>query len=299
MIEVGSIVDHWRIVRFLGDGRSGAVYEVRSARTGQCAALKINRGPRVKATRPEFERETDFLERHFIPGCMAALLERGSWNGSPYFVMELAAPIPRMMSRRAARRIFRGAAFALMALHADGFLHCDVKPDNLGLLHGRVVLLDFGSCRILKDGKSGPAHVGTWAYRAPEIREDHEFGPAADIYSLGLALKECCNRSARRVYEELVLKASENVPDKRLQSAAVFLHELESAKDRLAKFKIAAAVIGIVAVGFTLFMNLGYWNHRGDILFNRGKPRDAETIFRTNLFKDDQPSLRMAKPNSP
>jgi serine/threonine protein kinase len=78
---------------------------------------------------------------------------------------------------------------ALQHVHAQGYVHLDVKPANVILAAGRPVLFDFGSARRL--GAPRPASVaGTDPYMAPEECRLGEITPAADVFSLGATLYE-------------------------------------------------------------------------------------------------------------
>jgi hypothetical protein len=87
-------------------------------------------------------------------------------------------------------------------VHDEGIVHRDVKPSNIMLgADGRALLGDFGIARLLDstaftiDGTT----LGTIAYMAPEQLENHQVGPPADIWSLGIVLLECL--TGFRVYE--------------------------------------------------------------------------------------------------
>jgi serine/threonine protein kinase len=76
---------------------------------------------------------------------------------------------------------------ALHHMHGKGLLHMDVKPDNVIVVHGRPVLFDFGSIRLMAEPR--PQRVdGTAPYIAPEELRMQETGPAADVFSLGVTL---------------------------------------------------------------------------------------------------------------
>lgn len=84
----------------------------------------------------------------------------------------------------------RQAAEALMALHAAGYAHLDVKPENLHLSpRGHVTLLDLGSAQRI--GERLNDFSGDVAYSAPEVWSSPFLaGASADVYSLGLTLFE-------------------------------------------------------------------------------------------------------------
>lgn len=78
---------------------------------------------------------------------------------------------------------------ALQHIHSKGFIHMDVKPANVIVVHGKPVLFDFGSIRIL--GNRRPNRLdGTDAYMAPEELLRSKVDEKADIFSLGVTLFE-------------------------------------------------------------------------------------------------------------
>lgn len=110
----------------------------------------------------------------------------------PYIVMELVRgqTLSRMMPvppQQAVDYVLQAAA-ALAHGHANGIIHCDVKPDNIMVDHeGRVKLLDWGISAIeghLEDGSV----LGSPHYIAPERVLGTPLTSAADIYSLGIVL---------------------------------------------------------------------------------------------------------------
>jgi serine/threonine protein kinase len=78
---------------------------------------------------------------------------------------------------------------ALEHVHGRGYAHLDVKPGNVIVVDGRPVLFDFGTARRL-DGQPLDAVVGTNPYIAPEVAQLRGFGPASDVFSLGVTIYE-------------------------------------------------------------------------------------------------------------
>jgi serine/threonine protein kinase len=78
---------------------------------------------------------------------------------------------------------------ALEHIHGKGFLHLDVKPDNVVIVHGRPVLFDFGSLRVRAAERPQRVH-GTDPYIAPEEWLLEQADVSADIFSLGVTLYE-------------------------------------------------------------------------------------------------------------
>lgn len=278
--EMGDVVGGWRIVQFLGDGRSGVVFKVRETDGARrVGALKLFKGPFPRGRREAFAREAALVERQIVPGFMPAFYGRGRWRGHPFLVMQFADAVPGNLSRRRTRRIMDGAAEALGRLHARGYLHCDVKRENLGFIDGRVVLLDFGSMRAIADARKAPARVGTWALMAPEVRERIQLDARSDVYSLGATLGRVCSRAARRTFDDLILHATANDPGARPQTVEAFRRELNSAQDRLTVFKLSIAGLVLVLVAALLIMGAGYLHRRADILRRIEKRREAKTLI--------------------
>ena len=90
--------------------------------------------------------------------------------------------------------MFRDALFAVKVLHDQGWLHCDLKPTNIGIIGTplRSVLLDTGTSAYLKSGAAlqpGPGCGGTRGYLAPE-RELEKYDHSIDIWAMGVILYE-------------------------------------------------------------------------------------------------------------
>lgn len=197
----------YRLVRLLGRGGMSDVYEAFDEMTGTDVAVKI-----VRSNDPEFGRrlaqEARALEGLEHPG-LIKLLDVGAVEDQSYLVMELivgqtlaetlrAGPL----SSRETAVIGSRLADALAYVHERGVVHRDVKPSNILLsANGDAWLGDFGIARHPEAMTLTAAGMtmGTVSYMAPEQLEDHQVGPAADIWSLGIILLECL--TGRRVYE--------------------------------------------------------------------------------------------------
>lgn len=86
-----------------------------------------------------------------------------------------------------AAAVFRDALLGLKFMHNHGWVHCDIKPHNIGVISGRAVLLDVGQAQFLRSGFTLPAQPGrggTVNYLAPE-REMTEYNHAVDIWPMG------------------------------------------------------------------------------------------------------------------
>jgi eukaryotic-like serine/threonine-protein kinase len=186
----GASADVYSAVEQIG-GRVWAVKILRDAGADDPTALQLFRreaevgltvrhSQLVRFVRAETQLKAPFhivMER--LPGeSLRPALRRGRWL-DPVTAGEVA----------------RQVAEALAALHAAGFVHGDVKPDNVHLVADRTAkLLDLGfahrpgaDTQLLGDGYV----LGTANYIAPELcRQPADDGPAADVYSLGVTLFE-------------------------------------------------------------------------------------------------------------
>jgi serine/threonine protein kinase/tetratricopeptide (TPR) repeat protein len=209
------------LLRRLGEGGFGVVYEARDARFGDRVALKLLRHDHAKAIY-RFKREFRSLADRVHPN-LVRLYELAADADVLYFTMELvdgvdlmsylsgspaladrtitmelgagaAAPPsrPAASDRAKLSAVFAQLASGVQALHDAHKLHCDIKPSNVLVARdGRVVLLDFGLVADL-DGRDENYRgaMGTPGYCAPEQALGHQLTRAADWYSVGAVLHE-------------------------------------------------------------------------------------------------------------
>ncbi|HWO21416.1 MAG TPA: serine/threonine-protein kinase [Kofleriaceae bacterium] len=201
-------IGSYHVIAALAQGGTAGVFLAEHGVTRERVALKvldpyfrdnIELARRLLAERVISERvsHAGLLEVHRA--------ERGT-DGVPYVVMEYldGDSVAELAARGALDldailQIAAQVAAALVALHAAGFAHCDVKPANVFVLDRpgrgawpRVKLIDFGVARRLDAVPSGDASIaGTPAYMAPE-QWRRAPRAASDVYSLGCLLYELC-----------------------------------------------------------------------------------------------------------
>ena len=212
-----SLIGAYRVIRTLGAGGMGTVYEVEHNQLGVHYALKtfmLDHG-HVELLRERFLAEGRVLARLRHPNLVRVFdLGIDAERGVLYFVMDLIhykdgesytlADLEQGgADEEHLARWFGQICSALDYVHAAGIVHRDIKLNNILLdAHGGVVLSDFGVSRFYGDGirqelgigrtvlsgntVAGNLVMGTAGYMAPEIRRGESATPACDAYSLGV-----------------------------------------------------------------------------------------------------------------
>ncbi|MCQ2390397.1 MAG: serine/threonine protein kinase [Kiritimatiellae bacterium] len=215
-MQAGQTIGSYRIVRPLGKGGMGAVYEVAHEKLGVHYALKtftLDHG-NVDFMRERFLAEGRVLARLRHPNLVRVFdLDVDAATGTPYFVMDLVTykdGEPHTLAdveeggadESTLAQWYRELLDALKYVHAQGIVHRDVKPGNILLSVDRHVLLsDFGVSRFFGEDIRGELDLnrtitsataggrlvmGTVAFMAPEIKHGEEATPASDFYALGM-----------------------------------------------------------------------------------------------------------------
>ena len=204
----------YRLEERLGGGAVADVFRAVDERLHRPVAVKLFRGDAASELQ-RHEAEMRTLARLDHPS-LVTVYDAGDDDGQPYLVMQLVEgdTLAQELGRGplAADRVARyGAALAdaLAYVHAQGFVHRDVKPANVLIAaDGRVHLADFGIARLVDSAhvtRTGDV-LGTPAYFAPEQVSGDGVGPAADIYALGVMLLECL--TGRRPFEGTAMEVA-------------------------------------------------------------------------------------------
>jgi tetratricopeptide (TPR) repeat protein/energy-coupling factor transporter ATP-binding protein EcfA2 len=185
----------FRIVRCIGSGATGDVYEAVDRETGARFALKTLRHLLPHAIgrfKNEFRALLDINHPNLVS--FGELIEE---DGHLFFTMELVKGVDFLTWTAGNEERLRAAladlGHGLLQLHGAGKVHRDVKPSNvLVTADGRVVILDFGLLADSESGDtwSGQSIVGTPMYMAPEQAAGQSPGPGGDWYAVGVMLYE-------------------------------------------------------------------------------------------------------------
>ncbi len=203
--RLGQRLGNWTLVRPLGAGGMGEVFEARRADgqyEGRAAVKLLKRGMDSAAVLQRFALERQALARLNHPQ-IARLLDAGaSAEGLPYFVMEYVDGRPidqevQGLPLEARLGLFMQLADAVAHAHRNLLVHRDLKPGNVLVDgSGQVKLLDFGIAKALDPLEgldAGNTTVGgqrpyTPNYASPEQVRGEPVSTATDIYSLGVLL---------------------------------------------------------------------------------------------------------------
>jgi serine/threonine-protein kinase len=190
----------YRLIREIGRGGMGVVYEAEQQSLRRRVALKVlpvalASAEEVRKLRREARAAAQFQHPYIVP-----VYEVGQIEGRPYFTMKLAeggSLADRLahgpLTGRQAAEILIPVCRAIAAAHRGGLVHRDLKPSNILLERdGQPMIADFGLARLTASQTLtwSESIVGTPGYMAPEqaqARRD-EVRPASDIYSLGAVL---------------------------------------------------------------------------------------------------------------
>lgn len=217
LFQPGQKIGAYHIVRLLGQGGMGAVYEVEHEQLGVRYALKaftLDHGY-VDVLKKKFLAEGKVLARLRDPHIIRVFdLAIDEATGVPYFVMDIITykdGTPHTLDdveigdleEDFIRVWFEDLCAALDYIHSQGIVHRDIKLGNVLLKPDKhVVLSDFGVSRIFGDNMTREINVtktmvtdgqtetklimGTTGYMAPEVVRGEDATPAADAYSLGV-----------------------------------------------------------------------------------------------------------------
>jgi eukaryotic-like serine/threonine-protein kinase len=282
-LEPGTrLADRFLIVREVGSGGMGVVYEAVDEKLNRRIAVKCAKAGFWTRLPPE-ARSAREVSHYNVCKVHDVHTAPTPWGDLEFLTMELiegetltetlkrSGPLPAAEAHEIARQICAGLAQA----HLQGVIHGDLKSSNILLAKTtegtpRAVITDFGLAKMMIEG--GPHAMsergGTSDYMAPELFKGERASVATDIYALGVLLHVILTgNSPARVptaadrrdvrdlpspWQRVVVRCLEPRPEDRFQTVEAVWRALEGRRP-FARWLIAAIVIVTVALGVTLW----------------------------------------------
>jgi transcriptional regulator with GAF, ATPase, and Fis domain/Tfp pilus assembly protein PilF len=263
------IADRYQVLSDLGGGEIAQIHKVRDVASDRILALKILREGAPKVSGEQMRGEFHYLSRFTHPSIVTAFDFGSTPDGRPYFTMEFVDGLPINMFFATGFRpdlvdVALQLLHALDRIHAQGLVHCDLKPQNLLVTERdgspRAKLIDFGFAGRLSLS-DGHGARGTLGYVAPEVLKGVDADARADLYSLGLVLYEVAtgrgpgkerdlrnwlrmqyysdfrpprgfDSSIPEKFESVIMSLVQKEPERRPRSAASVIEALSPSGDR-------------------------------------------------------------------
>jgi serine/threonine protein kinase len=206
MADVGEVINGYKLRSLLQTGQTSQVFEVVEVKSNRHFAMKLllpeaaEKGDQRKALFNEAEIGVKMSHPNVI-----RIVKVSRAQATPHFIMEFFPSGSLRLRLQAkdfafvkehARKIFKGAATGLAYMNASGFVHRDVKPDNILVNSiGETKMIDFAISRRIATGFAKWFHrrgrpQGTPSFMSPEQIRDEVIDGRADIYSYACTLFE-------------------------------------------------------------------------------------------------------------
>jgi serine/threonine-protein kinase len=271
---IGRSLRHYLIVEKVGEGGMGEVYRGRDEHLARDVAIKVfHPGTLVEEkARKRFRKEAQTLSQLNHPN-IATIYDFDRDQDTDFLAMEFIAGqtvsdklVSGSLSETETLRLGVQLAEGLVAAHAVGVIHCDIKPGNLRITRdGRLKIVDFGLARINRPSTGNSATrsaeelsvAGTLPYMAPEQLRALPLDDRIDIYAAGVVMYEMAtgrrpfradhspqlveailhetppppatiNPKITAPLETVILKCLEKTPQNRYATASDFLLELRA-----------------------------------------------------------------------
>jgi eukaryotic-like serine/threonine-protein kinase len=205
------VADRFRLIRMIGRGGMGSVWQAQDCRLDNQCAVKFIEAELAKIAdaQARFEREAKAAAQLRSPH-VVEIKDYGVWEGRPYIAMELldGEDLGKALAKAGGKlpagqvgSVIQQVCRALTKAHAAGIVHRDLKPDNIFLVNDDdrqlVKILDFGVAKQTSHAIEGSntktgAMLGTPYYMSPEQAQGIKSVDArSDLWSLAVIVYHC------------------------------------------------------------------------------------------------------------
>ena len=253
--------DSYKVVGCLGSGGFGAIYTVRRVGDNLLAVLKMSTEVKKNGLGGERIRREAWVMRRCgkgNPDLIPRVLDSGAVDGRPFFVMENLHKLGWSLDRSdeqglpdmAESRIvfFRNLIESIRAVHSAGFVHCDIKPENIMQRPDthRPILIDFGSAHPIESDEVFPRATNrnwieltqksgrmafTPGYDAPE----DAFTIQKDIFAIGQVIRDSFKQAVPFEWMEIIGRCVSRNPRFRYDSLAALAKDISLVERRRRK----------------------------------------------------------------
>jgi serine/threonine-protein kinase PpkA len=303
----GISIPGYQIKRQLGRGGMASVYLAIQESFGRDVALKVLAPHHAVDSEfsQRFLREARIISQLVHPN-IVTVYDVGVHEGLHYLSMEYIRGQDLQeacgsLSKRQVISIIRDVAKALEYAHQKGYVHRDVKPENIMLAEdGRVVLMDFGIARgsdtTLGMTKTGRA-IGTPYYMSPEQTKGQPVDHRTDIYSLGVVLYQMLTGYVPYDADSAIAVGIKHVsaPIPQLPDSLRFLQPVINtclSKDPAHRFQTAADLIHVLEAIPDAMLDAA--EAKAEAFRMAGRDHNAETLIPGETLNDEAiPHIRI------
>ena len=210
------------------------------------------------------------LEHPYLPAIIEVSLEGDTTTVIEEYIDGQTVRDARL-SEKQCRVIVKELCDVLILLHGKGIIHRDIKPSNILLAKdGHIRLIDFDAARIMKeDLEQDTMLLGTKGYAPPEQYGFSQTDERADIYALGVTIRQLLGDRAEKFrYRSILSKCTNLDPDKRYQSVSQV------------KKAFSCFYEGVLCAGAAVVMAILLWN----VVSDRILPQEGELAESTELI---------------